>query len=405
MPKRITIAQPVTTDVTLAPLNESYWLEYKGCGSTEQWYNSTQQEYTPDYSTNPLIVEPHISVFDKDTNRSHTPGWYRVDWYLQDNAGEFTVFVPTYVSLAAMISAGGTYGSINNTLYVIENIAPTKASVPVFTRAFYYDPRDRAITHEVQKQFTLVLHQDATITIPIPHIAGPKTLKWEPLSGESSQKTIHATAKLGDSDVTQTSTFKWYAWTNGLQAATPIDATTSAFGVTAPVFPGYVSGQGTPSLVIDMSFSEKMLLVLRIVNTGVTPNADYPGEDTCTLQWGESQIDVITKTDMSQRVDINTQFKVFDIIVNARRADKTTESISASEIQENILVNWKRRAFNSGTVNDEGWGPNTIINGEKLRTATSQQVHAEVYMRGAKELVTYGGEALTYNNELIYERS
>lgn len=394
--ERIVIAQPVVTDVTLNPLTESFWLEYGGCGTTEQWWNALQNAYSPDHLTNPLLIIPRMSVFDPDTEQTYTPTWYRVDWYLQGNSGDFTELITS----GADFTVRGDWS-----LLVNKNLTNVQRSLPILCVATYIDPRDSSVIGTVSRQIELVLQEDASNLTPTIGIDGAKIIHFDPLGGVSSQKTLTAKVRLGEADITSTSTIHWYACDAAHTTPVLINATTSAGGVTVPVFPGYVSGQGGSTLVIDMMYSERMLIIAKPVNTDVSPNVDFVTEDYVTLAWDDSNVDAITKTDNGERVD-GVQFadKFFDAIINARRNDKTTEALTDAEKQANLLLNWKRRAANGATVVDAGWGLTTIIDGATLRSNQSHQIRCEVYRRGALELVKSGNEAVTCNGEPVYCR-
>lgn len=400
--ERIVIAQPVVTDVTLSPLTESFWFDYGGCGTNEQWWNELQGAYTPDHATNPLLIIPRMSVFDPDTEQVfNNPTWYRIDYFLQDANGEFTEQIVT----------GEDYTIRGDwTLLVSKNLVSGENGVPILVIATYIDPRDSSVVGTVSRQMSLILHEDASTHMPTISIENEKMMHFDPMgvnlvaNPTASRRTFKAKVRLGEVDVTSQSTIHWYACDAAHSTPVLLDARTTVGGVSVPVFPGYISGQGTDTLVVDALYSERLLIIAKPVNTSVSPNEDYPTQDYCTLSWEASKVDAFAKSDNGQRIDELTKENDFNVIVNVKREDKTTETISDAEKKANLLFNWKCRAADSGNVVDKGFGLNVLIDGATLRSNRSHQIKADAFLRGITEMVTCEGNPVTCDGEIVYCR-
>lgn len=185
--------------------------------------------------------------------------------------------------------------------------------------------------------------------------------------------------------------FVWYGIKNGQE-------------VLADTLPWYVSGQGTDNLVVDAMYGENINVVLRCkMMDGETLS---PSKAYATLSWCTPDIDPFVQSHNGGAVRGDTEEMTFDTIVNVN-GDVLTDALK----QKHLAFNWKIRKNNTSTEIDKGWGQRITIDASDLRnvkgsgsTLASTLVNNEVYLKGAYEEVTDGGEVVTYNGEKVYDR-
>ena len=183
----------------------------------------------------------------------------------------------------------------------------------------------------------------------------------------------------------------WYGIKNGQE-------------VLANTLPWYVSGQGTDNLVVDAMYGENINVVLRCkMMDGETLS---PSKAYATLSWRTPDIETFVQSDNGGAVRSNTEDMTFDTIVNVN-GDVLSDSLK----QKHLAFNWKIRKNNTSTEIDKGWGQQITIDASELRNVTgmdstlaSTLVGNVVYLKGAYEEVTDGGEVVTYNGEKVYGR-
>ena len=185
--------------------------------------------------------------------------------------------------------------------------------------------------------------------------------------------------------------FVWYGIKNGQE-------------VSVDTLPWYVSGQGTDNLVVDAMYGENINVVLRCkMMDGETLS---PSKAYASLSWRIPDIETFVQSDNGGAVRSNTDEMSFGTIVNVNG-----EVLSDSLKQKHLAFNWKIRKNNTSTEIDKGWGQQITIDASELRNVTgmdstlaSTLVGNVVYLKGAYEEVTDGGEVVTYNGEKVYGR-
>lgn len=185
--------------------------------------------------------------------------------------------------------------------------------------------------------------------------------------------------------------FVWYGINDGQE-------------VLADTLPWYVSGQGTDNLTVDAMYGENINVVLRCkMMDGETLS---PSKAYATLNWRTPDIETFVQSDNGGAVRGDTEDMTFDTIVNVN-GDVLTDALK----QKHLAFNWKIRKNNISTETDKGWGQRITIDASDLRnvkgsgsTLASTLVGNEVYLKGAYEEVTDGGEVVTYNGEVVYDR-
>lgn len=399
MGRRKNTSQPMVLDVMLAPFTESFQIE--ASDTTQQWYYANTEEFLPDRGINPLILTPTLSVFDPDSKQVYTPSFGDVKWYYLDD-GSWVRITNTQestesVSYPYVVYADGRIKVNKNVLY--------DAPVTLLCECPYIDPRTTGVSYTIKQTLDLTTNRDATTFIPTISINQGVTQWYDVIKDASnSQKTFLATVMLGEDNITNTSTIKWYALNKSNGIETLIDATTTVDGVNVPLYPCYVSGQNTSSLVLDAMYAEDITIVARIVKTA-SPLTLYPSKAISTLRWVDIPMDIIVRSNNSGGIRSDTKVMDFDVIANANGL-----TLSDAQMQEHLLFNWKRRNQANSSVIDEGWGQTLLLQSDKLKQYVASLVYVEACLLGANEALVDAGEIITDSNpvtgniEAVYDR-
>ena len=79
--------------------------------------------------------------------------------------------------------------------------------------------------------------------------------------------------------------------------------------------------------------------------------------------------------------------------------------LSEETKRTHMLFNWKTRQSLSSTEIDRGWGLNITLDNTALQSTNgSVLVYPIIYILGAYDVVTYNGENVTFNGEVLYCR-
>lgn len=396
MGRRLNIAEPMTVDTLLTPLNDKFKIVPSDV--LEQWYYVNTDTYSPNRQTTPLVLTPTIEAVDPETNKSYKPSFSTVEWYVRIGNGSETK--------ADSVTSETIYQS-GATLVVRQNVSGTNY-IGVRCRAVYVDPRDLAYI-EVGESVVLTASRDATVNLPDITLLCEKMIPFNPLrynpsdANASPLVTIPAQSRIGGVDVTADTTFKWFATDDTHTIETAIDATTQSGGVTVPVFPCFVSKSGA-SLVINMMYTERINIICRAVKDATTGEC-YPAKAYATARWIVPPIDGITVSKQGASVNSTAGDKVFEMIVNMQG-----ESLSDNVKRAHLLYNWFSRKSNITTLTNKGWGETLRMTAEELKSTRvngilpTSLVHANIYMRGAYEPVRQGDEVVTQGGVIVYER-
>lgn len=167
-------------------------LAVEGSVPDKQNYNADTQEYIPDYSLTPLIIQPNVSIIDKDAvlpSGSINHELTNIRWYENVNgtSSQIAADNPDY----EIIASGGQAGRIK----VKKNIEP-KVPVTLEFYAEYVDSRNGQII-KVQSSYLLTC-SSASDTMRVELDAADQTV-FNPLTDPQSQ-TVTAKVWLGASE-------------------------------------------------------------------------------------------------------------------------------------------------------------------------------------------------------------
>ena len=373
MGRKLNISQPMVLDVMLAPFTESFQLVPSD--TTQQWFYANDQSYSPDRSTNPLIITPVLSVFDPDTQQTYNPAFGDVKWYYLNSSGTFTRITNT--------TEGSSYDYViyaDGHIKVNKNVA-YDGPVTLKCECPYIDPRNSGVSYTASDTIELTTNRDATILYPVIDVDCESTQLFDVFKDAVTNFTFTAKVHKGIDDVTSSSSILWYVLNTSTGTEELINATTTVNGVAVPKYPCYVSGYNSATLTLNAMYTNKITVVARVVKTA-SPLELYPCKAIRTLMWDDIPLDTIVHSNNSGGVRSDTEYMDFLSIVNING-----KALGDSEKEDNLLFNWKRRASGSSTVNDEGWGQVKRVSGSVLRQNSSTLVYAETYLLGAYEVV------------------
>ena len=186
-----------------------------------------------------------------------------------------------------------------------------------------------------------------------------------------------------------------------------------ADGVLIPTdgsFPGYVSGQGGESLVVNADFLDGVDIMVRVGMPEITDNVNgtktivmptapnCPARATRRLSWEWPHIDALPIGSGGNRVDELVATRHFSAVIRADNVD-----VEAAKRAEYIRLNWLTHSTdqNFSVKTDWGWGDEVVIPSASLiKTGYAQvEVIPEPYTLGAYEVLTdSNGNVITEND-------
>lgn len=414
MGRKLNTSQPTVIETMLTPLNECFAIE--ATGDTQQWYYVNTGEYSPNRITNPLVLTPALSCADEESGMSYTPLFSSVVWYYYDatNNTDYSQYATWpgigWIPVTATSDGDNVYMFVPSSdnpqfkLYVKKNVPPESGGLNIYCAATYIDPRDSGVSSTVTSTQLLVTSKDASSNIIRVNILSPVEVVFNPFTSE--QHVYEFEAQLLDKDgvdVTSEHYIEWYGDVEDSKNPVLINTLPCYFETAQPSG----KGQGTNKIKLDAMFVENIKIVCRIRTTTSSSSAILPDFGQTTLLWEFPRIDASTCCRNGRVVNYVQRYMEFFNIVNHAGG-----VLSDDKIKEHLLFHWTGRVprvVNGNTSfydADYGWGPSICISSEELRQSTTYAtpVHADIYIKGAYQPVTYGGEPVTYGGETVYAR-
>lgn len=388
MARRVSIPDPVVISTELSALTENF--EIQASDSLEQWYYVNNNTYLPDRSLYSLILTPVMRGFDPDTEIVHKMAFYLVRWYATEWDG--TQYTESEILNTTDSDSADYVLNEDYSLTVKKNVNP---NWPVKIRCFaeYIDPRESSTHGFVEGSVELGVNRDATEVFPTIQIDTPKQVTWNPLSDDSSQYTFHAVVTYQGDDVTSEREIGWFGY--------EIEQGSVANEQPMENLLAYVSGQGTPTLVVDAKYAEQLTIVAKARDNAQSPW--YATTDYRTLSWKIPKMRATTICNNGSAVRASTKDMEFETIINVK-GDVLTDDIK----NKSLVMSWKRRipTQTDAQAVSMGWGNKVIAHGETLmrENGNSILVYPYIYVLGALERVTFDGDTVTYNDVVCVER-
>lgn len=177
-------------DFNWKPLQLQISFAVDGSVPDQQNYNADTQEYTPDYTLTPLIIQPYISILDKDAvlaAGSVNHALANVRWYEVIN-GIKTLIAADNADYE-IIDSGGNAGRIK-----VKRNAEPKVPITLVFYAEYIDSRNGQVM-VIQGSY-LISCNSASDIVRVELDAAAQSV-FNPLSDEPTQ-TVTATVWVGD---------------------------------------------------------------------------------------------------------------------------------------------------------------------------------------------------------------
>ena len=190
MGKRLSISQPTIIQTQLAPLTETFWLTTNS-DSKEQWYYENTNLFSPNREISPLIITPHLSALDIDTNIVYEPNYSTMTWKVRYWNG--TAWVTETIS-ETQDDPSHPYVKSGYNLIVHKNNPDPTHGITITCEAVYYDPRDAGMTYKVIDSLELTTNKDATVLYPNIDVLTEPSIMYNPLRTGSSVFELKATA-------------------------------------------------------------------------------------------------------------------------------------------------------------------------------------------------------------------
>lgn len=355
-----------------------------------QAQDSTRGLWNPDRTVYPLILAAQFEAYDPDLDIRLSPS-VEVSWYV--NSKTETWNSSTESGKVQTDDATANYyleksnGVPTGRLIVRKNVSYT-APVRIYCVVSYLDSsRSHTYTEEAQVALTTENKPDEFYNVDI---LTPDTVEYRPLVDESTHKTFKARVTLGNqilaASVQAALKFFWY-----------IDGVLITAGT-----PGYVSGQGTDTLVLDADYLDKVQVTVKIGSSQSVSSPNINCVCSRQLAWKWPKVSALCYTGGSA-VKVHEGSKHFNSIVKDGNLD-----MDDVKRMEYVRLNWKLKSTATNVVTDLGWGNEMIVPAASLRQGTTANavVFIEPCLRGAYEKVTTASGELvtTASGEQVYAR-
>ena len=402
--KKTGLSRPMTLDVLLPPFTESF--QIVASDAVSQWHYDQDGSYLPDRAITPLLLTPELSVFDPETKLTYEPSFYKIRWYLLNSTtGDYDTEITNTEDgdVDYVVLPSGALKVKKN----VNELAP----VNLLCKAQYVDPRNAGKTYTITETQQLTTNRDSSVTSPTIEIAQESTVKYNPfIDGYTTDQygvkhhtfTFNATARMGDEvlDVTSQASpyrIRWYAVGDGTNSEALVDDAELVGGISIAKFPCYVSGQGTPTLVVDAMMTDSIMLIARVVNTDT--GRVYPEKCLRHLTWDSFKVDATSEAIDGGAVKQDTMSKTFRNIVTMRN-----RTLSEAAVNENFLQEWKFRNAAMADIEDLGTGPTMTIEGNKLHAQASALVYANLSLFEGYKVVLSDGKVVVSGGRVVVSR-
>ena len=223
-------------DFNFKPLQLNVCMSVEGSVPDVQSYNADDGTYTPDYSITPLIIQPAISLLDKDEIVSAgriNQSLANVRWY------EVVDGVRKQISSTdenfEIVTSGGNAGRLK-----VKKNAQPQLPINLVFYAEYTDPRTNQLFTIWQTK--RILCKNATVYMPRLILDAADQTIYNPL-GDQAEQTVHASLRIGkDECPAENRLFVWEifrddnTWTElGTDTTLDYDVTISEDGASVTV--------------------------------------------------------------------------------------------------------------------------------------------------------------------------
>lgn len=365
--RRINASQ-TNIDSLYSPLSELVRLVALGGRPLEQWHYVTAGTYAPNRRSAALTLQPQVTVTDPDTGRQYNAVLTGSLWYYRRHGDTGWTQITNTTE-----SADAPFTKLSDCSLVIR----ANFTAELRCELVYADPRNGLPVNTTVYE-TIVTNEDADSVYNVHIITGAGGYEYSPLTEDSSLKTFIGKASLGTTDMTGEVLFQWYTQRNGSEVLIGTGDWE------------YVSGQGTPTLVLDALFADQYPVILRIRRSSDAENLE-PCRDQAQMVWRIPKTD--GETYSPQGAAVRGEAGGMMEFLPVYRT--TNGNISDEKVRDNLRIKWSRRN-SAGAFSEVGWGPNIIQREADLRTdgLTSTLMQSEAFLMGPYAQVVQGGKAV-----------
>lgn len=347
----------LTVSLTLKPVGDDATLT--------QAQDVTKNLWLPDRTIKPLFLVPVFDAYDEDAKQSVTitP---MLQWFVNDVLVPYTNTASSdyYIMPAGNEIPAGTLVVRKNTNYNSPDVIRCVAT--------YADCLNtQTLTKDAEVLLTTENKPEAVYMLDI---AAPAPIVFRPFSDTTSQMTIPAIAQYGDTRLHDEVRYFWYV------DGELIDDETV----------GYISGQGSETLVIDLDYFKDMTISVRIgvPVSGVMPSEpNINAESQRLITWDYEDVQFMPIGYGGNAVRESSGDKFFEAVVKVNGKD-----ISKEKMAKYTRMKWFTHDTNADAddLDDKGWGPSlTLAKSEMYRSeSVNVEVGIEPYVLGEFKAVT-----------------
>ena len=371
--------QPVVITTQRTPLVGALSISSNG-GALTQVYDAVLNTYEPvDRNDTPLVLSPVISVTDPDTGQS-VPltdlSSIEIRWYIGNSMNYVTSRVQSddyHLQTDDDTATGNTTGS----LVVRHNVGPNDSyAVPILCE-FSCTDNSRAETYKFTSTILLTTEEKVQKMLSI-QLGNPSKVTYNPIEEDSSLKVFTAKVYNGGT-LMQNNNFKFFWYINDVMIS---DENTL----------GYVSGQGTDTLILDAEYLDNVIVKVRIATITTLNAPNHPANAECTLVWHWPRMQALPYSLAGESVRNSDGNKRFSAFVQAYGKD-----IPDSKRDRYCRLNFYTQPTTSTTKTSRGWGNFVTVAASNLfrNDGAHTNVGVELYTLGSLKAVSQNGSIVT----------
>lgn len=335
------------------PLEVSLTLKVES-GTLTQAQDVTKNLWIPDRNIEAMSISPVLSVYDHDAKST------------VEISPVYTWFV-NGVIVPSTNTPSQDYYIQNGKLWFRKNTSYLSPDV-IRCSAMYADNlRLTSLTSDAELLLTTENKPEAIYTVDI---EAAHSIIFHPFTEESTQRTVNAIAQYGDTILNNEVKYFWY-----------IDGE-----LITNEMVGYISGQGTKSITLNLDFFKDVTLSVKI---GVIKYQDgeqviptEPNQETEAqrlITWDYENVELLPIGRGGSAMRASSGEKYFEAILRVNGKD-----VSNERREKYTRTRWTTHDTNADATNvvDKGWSPDLILTKEDLyrSSAVNVEVGAELYI-------------------------
>jgi hypothetical protein len=274
-------------------------------------------------------------------------------------------------------------GTPTGALVIRHNVGPNDDyAVPILCELSCTD-NSRAETYKFTATELLTTEEKVQDMLFL-QMANASKVTYNPIEDDDSRRTFKAKVYNGGT-LMPSSNFKffWYINNELISSANTL---------------GYISGQGTDTLVIDAEYHDNVLIKVRISTDTTLSAPNHPANAECTLVWHWPRMDALPYSMCGEAVRTAADKKSFGAFVRAYSKD-----ISAAKRARYCRLNFFTQPTTGTTKTSQGWGDSVEIKGSDLyRTGGSHvNVGVDLYTVGQLKAVVQDSKVVVQDGKIV----